>query len=88
MSDDDKTVRMVTHLDRRAVEGKLAEVRQAAQAANLAEIAAMFTGIEGLPRVELEPKVNSALQILADKPQYKRITADLELVGINLKNLK
>ena len=39
---DDKTVRMVTNLDRKAVEGKLVEVRTAAQSANLAELASMF----------------------------------------------
>ena len=41
---DDKTLRMVTNLDRAAIEGKLAEVRNAAQSANLAELAAMFAG--------------------------------------------
>jgi hypothetical protein len=50
MADNDKTVRMVTNLDRPAVEGKLAEVRKAAQSANLAELASMFNGVEGMPR--------------------------------------
>ena len=85
---DDKTVRMVTNLDRKAVEGKLAGVRQAAQTANLAELASMFQGVEGMPKAQIEQRVKNALKWLADKPQHQRMTADLELVEINLKNLK
>ena len=85
---DDKTLRMVTNLDRPAIEGKLAEVRKAAQSSNLAELAAMFAGIEGMPRGQIETRVGNALKWLADKPQHQKITAQLELVELNLKNLK
>jgi len=88
MAQDDKTVRMVTNLDRKAVEGKLADVRKAAQSANLTELASMFNGVEGMPRAQIETRVQNALRWLADKPQHMRIQADLELVEINLKNLK
>jgi len=88
MAENDKTVRMVTNLDRPAVEGKLAEVRKAAQSANLSELAAMFSGVEGLPKAQIEQRVKNALKWLADKPQHNRITTDLELVELNLKNLK
>ena len=85
---DDKTVRMVTNLDRTAVEGKLVEVRKAAQSANLAELATMFTGVEGMPKAQIEQRVKNALKWLADKPQHNRMVTDLELVELNLKNLK
>jgi hypothetical protein len=85
---DDKTVRMVTNLDRAAVEGKLADVRKAAQSANLAELASMFTGVEGMPKAQIEQRVKNALNWLADKPQHNRISTELELVELNLKNLK
>ncbi len=88
MSDADKTVRMVTNLDRKAIEGKLAGVRQAAQAANLGDLAAMFKGVEGLPGAEIAARVQKGLKWLADKPQHQRLFADLELVELNLKNLK
>lgn len=87
MAEDDKTVRMVTNLDRKAIEGKLAGVRQAAQAANLGEVASMLAGIEGMPREQIEGRVQHALHWLAAKPQHERIVAELELVEINLKNL-
>jgi hypothetical protein len=79
---------MVTNLDRKAIEGKLADVRKAAQAANLTELASMFAAIEGMPKAQIEKRVQDALLMLADKPQHQRITIDLELVELNLKNLK
>ena len=85
---DDKTVRMVTNLDRKAIEGKLADVRKAAQAANLGELASMFAGVDGMPKAQIETRVKNALLWLADKPQHARITTELELVELNLKNLK
>ena len=85
---DDKTVRMVTNLDRKAVEGKLVEVRTAAQSANLAELASMFQGVEGMPKAQIEQRVRNAIKWLADKPQHKSLLALLELVELNLPNLK
>jgi hypothetical protein len=88
MSDSEKTMKLVTNLDRAAIEAKLAEVRSAAQGANLKELADMFNGIEGMPRAQIEQKVKNALKWLADKPQHNRIASTLELVGLNLQNLK
>ena len=85
---EDKTVRMVTNLDRPAVEAKLSEVRKAAQSSNLNELASMFAGVEGMPRKQIEQRVKNALKWLADKPEHQRIAVQLELVELNLKNLK
>ena len=86
--DEEKTMKLVTNLDRNAIEGKLAQVRSEAQSANLKELADMFNGIEGMPRQQIEQKVKNALKWLGDKPQHNRISAQLELVGLNLPNLK
>jgi hypothetical protein len=86
--DDDKTLQFVTNLDRKAIEAKLAQVRVDAQAAALRELADMFRGVEGMPRAQIEQKVKNALQWLADKPQLSRIASQLELVSVNLQNLK
>ena len=87
-ADEEKTMKLVTNLDRSAIEGKLAQVRSEAQSANLKELADMFNGIEGMPRAQIETKVKNALKWLADKPQHNRIASQLELVGLNLPNLK
>jgi hypothetical protein len=86
--DEEKTMKIVTNLDRKAIEAKLAQVRSDAQSANLKELADMFNGIEGMPRAQIETKVKNALKWLADKPQHNRIASQLELVGLNLPNLK
>ena len=87
-NDHDKTLKLVTNLDRGAVESRLGELRKAAQSSNLAELAAMFSGIEGMPRAEMEKRVRNALKWLADKPQHNNLRGQLELVEINLPNLK
>ena len=38
MTSESETMKLVTNLDRKAIEGKLAEVRSTAQAANLKEL--------------------------------------------------
>jgi hypothetical protein len=88
MSMNEKTLKLVMNLDRTAVEAKLTEVRTAAQAANLSELAALFSGIEGMPRAQIETRVKNALKWLADKPQHQGIGAQLELIELNLPNLK
>jgi len=87
-ADEEKTMKLVTNLDRKAIEARLAQVRADAQSANLKELADMFHGIEGMPRAQIEQKVKNALKWLADKPQLNRIASQLELVGLNLPNLK
>ena len=86
--DEEKTMKLVTNLDRKAIEAKLAQVRADAQSSNLKELADLFNGVEGMPRAQIEQKVKNALKWLADKPQHNRIASQLELVGINLHNLK
>ena len=88
MSSDEKTMRIVRNLDRGAIEGKLAEIRKAAQSSNLAELASMFNSVEGMPRGQIETRVTNALKWLADKPQHQSLIAQLELVEMNLPNLK
>ena len=84
----EKTMKLVTNLDRGAIEQRLAAVRNAAQASNLGDLAAMFSGIEGMPRADIEAKVKSALKWLMGKPEHKNLQAQLELVELNLPNLK
>jgi len=87
-SESEKTMKLVTNLDRKAIEAKLSEVRSTAQAANLKELGDMFNGVEGMPRAQIEQKVKNALKWLGDKPQHNRIASQLELIGLNLQNLK
>ena len=82
------TMKLVTNLDRAAIEAKLKEAAAAAAAAGLADLAKMFAGIEGMPAAQIEQRVNSATKWLADKPQHVKLASILDLVRMNLKNLK
>ena len=84
----EKTMKLVTNLDRAAIEGRLADVRKAAQGANFGDLAGMLNGIEGKPRAEIEQKVKGALKLVMGKPEHKNLMAQLELVELNLPNLK
>ena len=88
MSLHDKTLKLVTNLDRAGIEARLADVRKAAQAAGLGDVVGILSGIEGTQRSQMEDKVKAALKALATKPEHKGLSAQLELVEINLPNLK
>ena len=88
MSSHEKTLKLVMNLDRGAVEGRLSEVRKAAEAKNLPELASMFSGIEGMPRAQIETRVKNAIRWLLGKPDHQGLLAQLELVELNLPNLK
>ena len=84
----EKTLKLVTNLDRSGIEQRLLAVRSAAQSANLADVVGFLNGIEGKPRAQMEAQVKSALKSLRDKPQHQGLSAQLELVELNLPNLK
>ena len=85
---NEPTMKLVTNLDRAAIEGKLREIGGAAAAAGLPELAKMFIGVEGMPAAQIEQRVNNAVKWLADKPEHMHLASLLDLVGMNLKNLK
>lgn len=84
----EKTMKLVTNLDRAAIEARLGDVRKAAQAASLGDLAGMLTGIEGMPRAGIEQKVKGALKWISARPEHKTLMAQLELIELNLPNLK
>ena len=84
----EKTLKLVTNLDRSAIEARLADERKAAQGGNLPDLVAALSGVEGMPRAQMEARVRAALKLLADKPQHKSLFAQLELIELNLPNLK
>ena len=85
---NEPTMKLVTNLDRAAIEAKLREIGGDAAAAGLTEVAKMFVGVQGMPAAQIEQRVNNAIKWLADKPEHARLAATLDLVGMNLKNLK
>ena len=88
MSMHDKTLKLVTNLDRAGIEARLAEARSGAQEKNLGEVTALLEGIEGMPKAQIQERIQNALKALRGKPEYGAISALLELAELNLPNLK
>jgi hypothetical protein len=85
---DDKTMKLVTNLDRGAIEAKLGQVRGMAEKKGLGDLAKMFAGIEGSPKAQLTERVKNAQKWLAGKSEHGDIASVLDLVEMNLHNLK
>jgi hypothetical protein len=88
VSSGNETLRWPTNLDRAGIEQRLVQVRKAAEAAKLAELAALFANVEGMAARQIGANVVAALTWLQDRPEHRPITTQLEMVAMNLKHLK
>ena len=88
MSDDYETLRWPTNLDRAGIEKRLVQVRDAAQAAGLTGLAARFESLDKLTAAQLGARVVASLTDVQEKPEHRAIAMQLEMVAMNLKNLK
>ena len=79
---------MATNLDHAAIVERLVKVRDGARDAGFSEFAARFDGIEALAPGQIGAKVIGALTWVQDKPDYRTYATQLEMVAVNLKNLK
>ena len=84
---DNETIRWPTSLDRAAIEGRLVQVRNAARAESLAELVALLDGVETKPAAQLASAVIGALAWV-DGKGHEAIEKQLQMVALNLKNLK
>ena len=88
MAKYDETLRWPTNLDRAGIESRLVQVRDAAQAAGLNEVAALFSNLKTMSGAQIGAAVVSALERVQEKNEHGAITTQLEMVAMNLKNLK
>ena len=93
MAKDDETIRWPTNLDRKAIEQRLLEVSKLAAAHDLADISDRFSSVEKMTSAEIASKVVNSLTWLFNLPEHDRVkhypvSKELEMVALNLKNLK
>lgn len=88
MASDNETLRWPTNLDRKGIEQRLVQVREYAETHGLADLAARLSYIENMSSGQIGAAVVSALGLLQDQPDHRPITMQLEMVAMNLKNLK
>jgi hypothetical protein len=86
---ENETLRWPTNLDRKGIEQRLVQVRDYAETHGLADLAARFAYIESMSSGQLGAAVVAALTWLQDhQAEHRPITMQLEMVAMNLKNLK
>jgi hypothetical protein len=87
MSNDDKTVELITNLDRAAVEGILQRVASEAKARGLDDIITLLGDFIGMSQAELRKRVALCLESLSASREHQALFAQLELAELNLPNL-
>lgn len=88
MTNENETLRWPAKLDRGGIRQRLALVREAAASENLPELAALLPDPAGATPAEIGSAVVAALSWLQDRPQHQAIALQLQMVAMNLKNLK
>ena len=83
-----ETLRFPTHLDREAIVARLIKLRDAATAAGVEHLATAFADPESLSSSQLGAAVVSALSRMEQGSEHRALAAQLEIVAMNLKNLK
>jgi hypothetical protein len=85
---EDETLRWPTNLDRAGIEARLIEVRENARRFGLVEIVRLFENLGSMSGAQIGTNVVAALTLLQNKPGHRPLTMQLEMVAMNLKNLK
>ena len=88
MISENETLRWPTNLDRAGIESRLLKVCELAQSLGLAHLASLYGNIKSMSAAELGSSVVAGLTWLQDKPEHRALTMQLEMVAMNLKNLK
>lgn len=84
MSEDYETLRWPTNLDRAGIEKRLATIRDS----GIPELAPRFKDLEKMTAAQLGAAVVAALSWVQGKPEHRAHATTLEMVAMNLKNLK
>ena len=81
---ENETLRWPTNLDRAGIEKRLVQVRDA----GVKELTDFFSELEKMTPAQLGSAVVAAMGWVQGKPEHRPIAMQLEMVAMNLKNLK
>ncbi len=85
---NEETIRWPTNLDRAAIEQRLIQARATAEKQGWSEVAVLLADIESKPAAEIAKGVMAALEWLQRQPELRAFALTLQMVALNLKNLK
>jgi len=83
-----ETLRFPTNLDRDAIVRRLVSIRERAIAEGPVELAALLAGVEQMTPARIGLTTIGAISLLAGKPEHQALASRLEMLAMNLKNLK
>jgi len=86
--DAEETIRWPTNLDRAGIEKRLIEARKTAEQEGWTEVAGLLAGVEHKSAAEIAKAVTGALEWLQRQPELRAFALQLQMVALNLKNLK
>jgi hypothetical protein len=84
----DSTMKFSTNMSRAEIDAKLPELKVFAEAAQLGEIAKLLTDTAGLSHAELAARMTRCLELTGGKDEYALLYDQLDMLVINLRNLK
>jgi hypothetical protein len=88
MTSENETLRWPTNLNRAAINQRLANARTIAERDGLTEVARLLVNIENETPAHIAKAVMASLDWLEGKSELRAFTLQLEMVALNLKNLK
>jgi hypothetical protein len=88
MPDFNETLRFPTMLEPAEIHSRLVKIHERAVAGGHAEIAAALHGLQSMPASEIGKAVIRALGLIDGQPELQPIARQLQILAVNLKNLK
>jgi len=85
---ENETLRFPTNLDRDAIVARLARVRELAETKGHTELAQLLSGAESMPAAQIGVTIIGAIGLVSGKPEFKSLSDRLEMLAVNLKNLR
>jgi len=83
-----ETLRWPTNLDHDAIVRRLIGFREAAESCGLQDLSDHFADVEHMPAAQIAVHVVGTLTWLLEKSEYRPLARRLEMVAMNLKNLR
>jgi hypothetical protein len=88
MTSENETLRWPTNLNRAAINQRLVNARTVAERDGMTEIARLLANVENETPAHIAKAVMASLDWLEGKSELRAFTLQLEMVALNLKNLK
>jgi hypothetical protein len=83
-----ETLRWPTNLDHDAIVSRLVRFREAAASCGLQNLSAHFADVEHMAAAKIALQVVGTLTWLLERSEYRPLAKRLEMVAMNLKNLR